>query len=265
VDKVLDYSSYLNISEREESPFYNDSLCPKLWVKNNQEDGNPAWTLDGRASRKIEKIAKEFFSHFSSLLKQKDISDIQITGDLANFSHTPNSNLDVHILVDLDGMDDLDAQDLKNEIAFLKSNWDLKNSKKIRGRDVDFYIQNAKDPHDSSGLYSVLNGEWIKAPSLESPSFDERDVAKKYDAIAHEIDSLETQIEVTNSPDRVKFLRDRATELKIKIQQMRKDAITKSGQPSVGSSIFKMLRKEGYIEKLIDVLSNSYDKIYKED
>jgi hypothetical protein len=26
-----------------------------------------------------------------------------------------------------------------------------------------------------------------------------------------------------------------------------------------------MLRKEGYIEKLIDVLSNSYDKIYKED
>ena len=260
MDRVLDYLSYVNISERDESPFYNDSLCPKFWTSDGE---NTSWFLDGRAARKIEKTAKEFFSHFSHLLKQKDISDIQITGDLANFSHTPNSTLDVHILVDLEGMDDLDMQDLKSEIASLKSNWDLKNSLKMRGRDVDFFIQDANSPHDYSGLYSVLNNEWIKSPSHESPAFDERDALKKYNSIAHEIGSLENQVSVTNSSESVKILRDRALELKRRIQSMRKDYVSKKGQSAVGSLVFKMLRKEGYIEKLIEILSDSYDKIYK--
>jgi hypothetical protein len=45
---------------------------------------------------------------------------------------------------------------------------------------------------------------------------------------------------------------------------MRKEGLAKGGEMSIGNLAFKKLRNEGYIEKLIDIISKSYDKIYTE-
>ena len=44
--------------------------------------------------------------------------------------------------------------------------------------------------------------------------------------------------------------------------KMRKESLAKGGEFSVGNLVFKKLRSEGYIGKLIDIITKSYDKIY---
>ena len=46
--------------------------------------------------------------------------------------------------------------------------------------------------------------------------------------------------------------------------KLRKEGLNKDGEFSIGNLTFKKLRNDGYIEKLIDVNSKSYDKIYTE-
>jgi hypothetical protein len=45
---------------------------------------------------------------------------------------------------------------------------------------------------------------------------------------------------------------------------MRKEELAKGGEMAIGNLVFKKLRNSGYIEKLIDLISKSYDKIYTE-
>jgi hypothetical protein len=45
---------------------------------------------------------------------------------------------------------------------------------------------------------------------------------------------------------------------------MRRESLTKGGDMSVGNLVFKKLRNQGYINKLIDIIFKSYDKIYTE-
>jgi hypothetical protein len=45
---------------------------------------------------------------------------------------------------------------------------------------------------------------------------------------------------------------------------MRKEGLEKKGEFSVGNLAFKKLRNDGYIGKLIDVMSQAYDRIYSE-
>jgi ribosomal protein L17 len=65
-------------------------------------------------------------------------------------------------------------------------------------------------------------------------------------------------------PSDAKELYKRANKVKEKLQKMRKEDLAKSGEFSVGNLAFKKLRNEGYIEKLIDIISGAYGRIYSE-
>ncbi len=45
---------------------------------------------------------------------------------------------------------------------------------------------------------------------------------------------------------------------------MSKEGLQKGGEFAVGNLAFKKLRNDGYIEKLINVISEAYDRIYTE-
>jgi hypothetical protein len=110
-----------------------------------------------------------------------------------------------------------------------------------------------------------MNNKWVKAPEFSPPEIDERDVNKKYDGLASEIESLHTKlVAVTNIPSDAKKLYKRCIKVKEKIQKMRKEELSKGGEMAIGNLVFKKLRNDGYIEKLIDTISRSYDRIYIE-
>ena len=69
---------------------------------------------------------------------------------------------------------------------------------------------------------------------------------------------------VSDLPKDAKELYKRLHRVKEKIQKMRNEGLSKEGEGSVGNLAFKKLRNEGYIEKIIDLASKAYSRIYSE-
>ena len=262
MNPVKSFSDFL--FEDKIGSFYNDELNPKFWDKQVNKDGDAKYEFDPIVRKKLLKISDDFFSKFGDLLGGAKIEDIQLTGSLANFNYTDYSDLDVHVLINFS---DVDAPKdvLKAAIDGIRFIWNLRHDVIIRGHDVELYLQDAKEPHVASGLFSLKNNEWIKKPKFDPPTVDEQDVQKKFDGIASDIDQLESKLLlVKNMPSDAKELYKRANKVKEKLQKMRKEDLAKSGEFSVGNLAFKKLRNEGYIEKLIDIISGAYGRIYSE-
>ena len=270
MNKVFNFNLFVHnedalISEKEIGAFYHDELNPIFWKKKKDDDGNIEWVFDQRIRRKLLRIANDFYGKFPELLKGRVIKDVQLTGSLSNYNYTNFSDLDVHVLVNLDGIDDENPKILKAAIDGIRFIWNLRHNISIRGYDTELYLQSEDEPHDSTGLFSLLNNEWVRKPVFNPPSIDESDVSKKYDSMTDEIDSLSVKLKnQSDLPSNAKSLYKRCLKLKDKIQKMRKESLSKDGEMSIGNLVFKKLRNDGYIEKLIDIISKSYDKIYTE-
>ena len=168
-----------SLNEKAINAFYHDELNPKFWERKEDKKGNVTWSFDQMVRRKLIRIAKDFFSKFSDIIKAEDIYDIQLTGSLANFNYTNFSDFDVHILVNLDGIDDENPKILKKALDGIRFMWNLRHDISIRGYDVELYIQGKDEPHTASALYSLMNNKWVKSPVFSPPEIDERDVRKE--------------------------------------------------------------------------------------
>jgi len=269
VGRVLTYNNFFDESslvlEKKVGPYYHDELNPVFWTEKTVGD-KTEWIFDPVVRRKLLKIADDFFESYSDILKEKDIVDVQLTGSIANFNYTNLSDLDVHIIVNLEGIDDENPKILKSALDGIRFIWNLRHNIKIRGYDVELYVQDEKEPHTSSGLFSLLNNEWVKTPVYDPPSVDEKDVDKKFQGMSYDIEQLHTRlISLPDLPKNAKDLYKRGIKLKERIMKMRKEGLTKEGEFSIGNLVFKKLRNEGYIEKLINLTAQAYDKIYTEN
>ncbi len=262
--QVLLYSSFLKVYERESDPTKHDVLCPKLWTK-REKDGKVVWEFDQRVRRKLVRLAKEFYNKYKHILKEKDLIDIQLTGSLANFNYTDLSDLDIHVIVNMDGAEEDSPELFKSLLNGAKFNWDMGKGVKIRGHQVELHFQDDNDQHSSSGLYSLLKDEWETPPSHEILEIDQRDVKKKFESIVYEMDQIKNRIQGESTPSNIDALYKRLVSLKEKIQRMRKEPLSKGGDSSIGAMVFKKLRNGGYIEKLVDLVSEAYDKIHNKD
>jgi len=126
------------------------------------------------------------------------------------------------------------------------------------GQDVEIYFQDVDEPHNASGLYSLLRNEWITEPVYNEPQVDERDVTLKAYRIKGEIADLEVA-QQTSTGDDLQKLQDTAQELRNKVAKMRKDSLTDDGEFGIGNLAFKELRNSEYMERLINVANRLYD------
>lgn len=206
-------------------------------------------------------IANDFFSALKFSAK---IRDIQLTGSLANYNWTDKSDFDVHVLIDFSEVDD-NTELVKRAVDGARFMWNLKHNIKIKGFDVELYAQDINEPHTASGLFSLLNNKWIRIPKFNPPEIDYKDVDKKFQGIVSDILNVENVVSTLNfsgvTPEEIYTL---TVKLKKKILDMRKEGLARSGEFSVENLVFKKLRNEGYIEKIIDLISKSYTNIYNE-
>jgi hypothetical protein len=88
---------------------------------------------------------------------------------------------------------------------------------------------------------------------------------RKYLGYVYEIDQLETRLLYGSKiPTNAKDLYKRAKSVKEKIQKMRSESLREEGEFSIGNLTFKKLRNTGYIEKIINTITKSYDKIFND-
>jgi predicted nucleotidyltransferase len=188
------------------------------------------------------------------------IFDVHLTGSLANYNWSKYSDVDIHIIYDINEfMSNDEESKIYEEIIdeFFQSKkkyWNLTRNIKIKGYDVELYVQDINQKFSSTGVYSVLNDEWVIEPKkLKTPfNIDEKKILQKSNEFAKQIDSL------INSSD--KDVIKQIDNIKTKLKKFRQSGLEQGGEYSYENLTFKLLRRNGYIEKLMDLRSKVLDK-----
>ena len=247
--------------ERKWRKFLEEGLAihiPSTFIPHqelNQEFWNqPGDKLDPEIRDQLMKIAEDFIK--GSQAAGAPLKDVTFTGSLANFNYSAFSDVDLHVLFDFSDIND-DDELVREYFQAAKSVWNFTHDIRMKGYEVEIYGQHSKDPHIASGLYSVLNDEWIIKPSPQDPQIDIKDVELKSQAIEHQIDRVVDFYEEGDYKEAI----DRAEKLKAKIRRLRQSGLDDIGEYSVENLAFKTLRRNGYLGKLSDVKTNAYDKL----
>jgi len=222
-----------------------DSLNPKIWERKH---------LKTDVHEKLFNIAIDFFTGIG--FDETLIDDITLTGSLANFNWSSYSDIDLHILVDFAKVD----ENIKLVGEFFRartSNWNQKHKIKIFGFDVELYVQDSNEPHVSTGVYSIKNNDWRKRPSKRRRKIDLDMVKIKAFSL---MDQIERALDLFDDQD-YQEAKDYAVKLRSKIKDLRRTGLYSGGQYSTENIVFKVLRRNGYLGQLFDLIRDSYDKI----
>lgn len=224
----------------------HDEINKDFW--NQPED-----RLDPEIREKLLVIAQDFYNSLE--VGDAQFSDITFTGSLAALNYSKFSDVDLHILLDFTDVDDK-TELVREYFNAMKSIWNRLHDIRIKGYEVEVYVQDINDPHEAQGLYSVLNDEWIKFPSSEKSDFDKANVKKKAASLMDQIDRIDGLVEDKKYEEAEQY----ADKLKDKIRKMRKAGLESVGAFSVENLAFKVLRRNGYLEKLSDAKRLAYDR-----
>jgi predicted nucleotidyltransferase len=216
----------------------NDTLSPLIW-DNDKLKQEVRKTLLMNAKRFIE------FSDVENL----KFDDVILTGSMANYNYSENSDLDIHIVLDFNQISE--NKDFVGDFFKLKKQlWADKLPIQVKGHDVEMYFQDSKEPHHSSGTYSLIKNDWIRKPIKKIINIDMADVQLKSAGLMNAIDDLEDEMNDES------FIKKHEV-LKNKIKKYRQSGLDKSGEFGVENLVFKILRNTGYLEKMVE-MKNQY-------
>lgn len=214
-------------------------LSGKIWEKGG--------VLKSEVRSKMLELAKEFYQ---SLQIEYPIKDIYFTGSLANYNWTSHSDADIHIIFEANDEDEF----LPEYIMCKKDAWSEKHNITIYGFPVELFAKNVEEERGAKAIYSLIKNKWIKKPSKKNISIDAEAIQFKAADLMNKIDEIESI-----SDDEKKF--HAAEKLKDKIKKMRGASLEAGGEYATENLVFKTLRNNGYLEKLSDIKTNSYDRV----
>lgn len=224
-----------------------DNLNPKIW-DNDQ-------SLNSRVRQHLEKIAKVFIT--KTKIPTGVISDIILTGSLAGYNWSNYSDVDLHVIVDyskIKGNKELIKKLFDNE----RKLWNEHHEIKMFEYTVEVYVQDKIEHHVSAGTYSILEDRWLSKPEKENFVINKEEIKRKAISFAKKIISLEK--EVSQETINLDKLETKAANLKDKIKNMRAAGLEKGGELSIENLVFKALRRNGFLEKLINIKTDALDK-----
>ena len=205
---------------------FNDRLNPRLWDKSEH--------LRDDVRNQLLLIAEDFKESLG--VKDLDLQDITISGSNAAYTYTPNSDIDLHLVVTMP------KDPVYRELFDAKKfQYNETHTIKIGGYDVELYVQAADQPHYSQGIYSVLNNDWIQVPRRARAAVDDISTRNKFETIGHQI---EAAVKSGN--------RRRLDAMAEKIKRMRQTGLEQHGEFGPENLAFKILRSQGVLQKLHD-------------
>jgi len=156
-----------------------DTLNPKIWTSDSKMKPEIRESLVEIAYQFIEFIGIEVF-----------VEEIVMTGSLSNYNWSEYSDVDLHLIINYEQFSE-EQVDLYKELFNLKKIiFNTNHNIKVKNYDVELYAQDSKEPHFSTGEYSVLYDEWLRKPKKESVDIDEEKIKHKTKEWMNIIDNL---------------------------------------------------------------------------
>ena len=131
-----------------------DTLPPKIW-----KDGD---TLDSRVRLKLLDIADDFWEFVN--LTWVEPKGIIMTGSMCNFNWSEFSDIDLHLIVDFNEVDEK-KEFVKQYLDSKKNEWNNEHEGlKIMGFPVELYVQDVDDSLEAGGIYDLEENAWARKP-----------------------------------------------------------------------------------------------------
>jgi predicted nucleotidyltransferase len=226
-----------------------DELNPKIWVKK----GN-SYSMRPEVRKKLLETSNIFIDFLGVEIL---VTDIIMIGSLVNYNWSKYSDIDLHIVVNFNQFP-TNAQDLYVEFFDLKKViFNQKHNIKMFGYDVECFVQSESETTFSSGIYSILYDMWVNEPKkLDKTNIDKELIKEKAKQWMRIIDGVVDNIE-DEDPEEIKSI---VKKYKEKLKNFRNCGLEKGGEMAIENLVFKLLRRNGYIEKLYDLPTEIIDK-----
>jgi len=215
-----------------------DELNPEVWNKN--EKGN--YTLKSEIQKKLLKVTEIFLDYVDIDIF---VQDIVLIGSLTGYNWSDFSDFDLHIMYDFN--DAGENKDLYKELFYLKKTvFNAKHEIRIKGFEVEVFIQDSNEKEKSVGSYSIMNRKWIRFPEKEKFEVDEKKILEKANQWMDIIDGVLENAEELDLDEALRLVK----KYKNKLKKYRTCGLQKGGELSYENLVFKYLRRSGYLSKL---------------
>lgn len=231
-----------------------DQLPKKVW-----ED----FKIKADIREQLLQIGRDFFEGTEI---QAQVVDIILCGSLCNFNWSEKySDYDLHITINFREVDE-DYELVEKLCDYAKKVWNQQHDIKISGYEVEVCIQDNQIMRDElgtgkmGGVFSLLENKWIKKPLKTDFKPNERMIKEKSKTIIMDIDDIELE----SKDQSFEELEPKILKVWKKIKSSRQSGLeSQSGEFSLGNLVFKLLRRNGYIKKIMDLKRKLYDKQFK--
>ncbi len=214
---------------------FHRELNPKLW------NGK---VLKPIVRYKLLEIARHFIEFID--IPNLRLKDVTISGSNAAYSYTSQSDIDLHLVVDVPEQQE---KLLKPLYDAKKNQYNYNHDIKIKDIDVELYVQPSVDKHHSLGIFSVLDNKWLSEPTMGSVKINDSDVQLKVDNYLNKIMQALTSDELATAKD-----------IQQEISKIRQSGLEQGGEFSIENVAYKVLRAKGFIEQLRQHIYKLQDK-----
>lgn len=232
-------------------------LNSKIWYADNNksltDDNVDNVLMKPEIRKRLLEIAEEFIEYIKI---DFFLTNVVMTGSLCNFNWSEFSDVDLHVYVDFSQFDEEDVEVYKELFSIKKTLFNTQHDIKVKGYDVELYIEDIDEQHYSSGIYSVLFNEWINEPKKQNVDFDKNVLKNKVISWMEQIDLL---IDKNQDEDK-ETAKKRIEKLQDNLKKYRTGGLKKGGEYSYENLVFKFLRRNGYLDKLFDFKNDIVDK-----
>ena len=243
----------VNSSDIDLSSFKKRSELAPIWL-----DGD---TLDSRVRLRLLDIADDFWEFVN--LTWVEPSGIILTGSICNFNWSKYSDIDLHLIVDFDEIDEK-TDFVRDYLDAKKNEWNNEHSElTILGFPVELYVQNLGEMPQSGGIYDLEENDWVKKPdmgSIKPIGLDKFPIKDKAAEIMTIIDDMYNALNSTDDSHKIETIGDDAQYLWKKVKAMRKSSLERNGESGAGNIVYKILRRTQYLDKLFRLFSVVYDR-----
>ena len=232
-----------------------DKLNPKIWVND---------LMDSRVRLKLLDIAQDFIEFLD--VSWVEPEDTIVVGSIANYNWSRYSDIDLHIVIDYKKVDDR-KKFVENYFQSKKKEWnDTHDQIRIFGYPVELYVQDKDADNASSAVYSIDKNEWIKKPvksTFTKKDIDSTAIKKKASDFMTDIEGLVKSGDAADGSEyKNRKVYDKTSGLIDNITSARKKSLsTTKDEMNTDNLVFKVLRRNGYLDKLFDLRDKSYDKM----